>query len=225
MQKFATYEQVEVYTDTADDSSGVPWKPMVGVRLLSVRIRRHNKAAHRGKKEEAAPKIRFNEISSDHPPLVLHQHPFQRCEADPGELPLVFIFVVEEVGAITDSFYRGENLLAQVDALLVGQHASAAEPYDRPMPVTERDHVVGRIDLYPRSPRPAFHDARHREVAGFGSDKRFLAAPASRARGAAALRALRAAHLLPSRFPARPPWDQLSASQALAVEDKSPLGV
>ena len=26
-------------------------------------------------------------------------------------------------------------------------------------------------------------------------------------------------------FPARPPWDQLSASQALAVEDKSPLGV
>ena len=129
---------------------------------------------------------------------------------------IVLIFVNEEVGAITDSFYRGENLLAQLDALLVGQHASAAEPYDRPIPVTERDHVVGRIDLYPWSPRPAFHDARHREAAGFGSDKPFLAAPASCARGAAALCALRAAHLLPSRFPARPPWDQLSASQALA---------
>jgi hypothetical protein len=35
------------------------------------------------------------------------------------------------------------------------------------MPVTERNHVVSRKDLHPRSLRPAVHDARHREAAGF----------------------------------------------------------
>ena len=108
----------------------------------------------------------------------------------------------EKVGTFTDG--RGKDLLAQGDALLVGQHTDAAEPYDRSMGVTERDHVFGHMDLHPRSLRPAVHDARHREAAGFGSDKSFLAALASRARGAAAFCALRAAHLLPSRFPNPP---------------------
>ena len=138
---------------------------MVSVRLLSSRKRRHNKATHRGKKEKAAPEVRFNKISSDHPPDVLAPYLFQRREVDPGELPLVLIPIDVKVGTFTDG--RGEDLLAQGDALLVGQHTDAAEPYDRSMPVTERDHVFGHMDLHPRSLRPAVHDARHREAAGF----------------------------------------------------------
>ena len=138
---------------------------MVSVRLLSSRKRRHYKATHRGEKEEAALEIRFNEVSSDRPPDTLAPHLFQMCEADPGELPLILTAIDMKVGTSADG--RGEDPLAQVDALLVGQHTFAAKPYDRSMPVTERDHVFGRKDLHPRSLRPAVHDARHREAAGF----------------------------------------------------------
>ena len=138
---------------------------MVSVRLLSSRKRRHYKATHRGEKEKAALEIRFNEVSSNRPPDALAPHLFQMCEADPGELPLILIAIDMKVG--TSAGGRGEDLLAQGDALLVGQHTLAAEPYDRSMPVTERDHVFGHLDLHPRSLRPAVHDACHREAAGF----------------------------------------------------------
>ena len=49
------------------------------------------------------------------------------CEADPGKLPLILIAIDMKVGTPADG--RGEDLLAQVDALLVGQHTFAAEPY------------------------------------------------------------------------------------------------
>ena len=151
--------------DTADDSSRYPWKEMVSVCHLSSRKRRHNEATHRGKKEEAALEIRFYEIGSDRPPDALVPHLFQMCEVDPGKLPLILIAIDMKVGTSVDG--RGEDLLAQGDALLVGQHTLAAEPYDRSMPVTERDHVFGHLDLHPRSLRPAVHDACHREAAGF----------------------------------------------------------
>ena len=83
---------------------------MVSVRLLSSRKSRHNKATHRGEKEDASLEIRFYEVSSDRPPDALAPHLFQMCEADPGELPLILIAIDMKVGTSADG--RGEDLLA-----------------------------------------------------------------------------------------------------------------